>query len=54
MLCEASALVEMVADEREAANVERSEAWQAFDNGEAFVEGTDVIRAIVEALEERD
>lgn len=54
MLCEATALVRMVVEEREAYYDERSEAWQASDKGEAFVEGTDAIRGIVEALEERD
>ena len=54
MLEEAGALLSTVADEREAYYDDRSEEWLESEKGEAFVETTDAIRAIVEALEDLD
>jgi hypothetical protein len=54
MLEEAGALLAMVLDERETYHDERSEAWQESDKGEAFVETTEAIRAIVDAIDNLD
>jgi len=54
MLEEAGALLAMVLDERETYHDERSEAWQESDKGEAFVETTEAIRAIVDAMDNLD
>ena len=54
MVEEAGILFITVLAERETYHDERSEAWQESDRGEAFVEGTDAIMAIVEAIEDLD
>lgn len=54
MLEEAGALLSMVVDEREAYHDDRTDEWQESDRGETFVEQTDAIRAIVEAIEDLD
>jgi hypothetical protein len=54
MLEEAGALLYMVVDEREAYHDDRTDEWQESDRGEAFVDSTDAIRAIAEALEALD
>jgi hypothetical protein len=51
MLCEATALVQMVLDEREAYYDDRSEEWQESEKGDAFQERTDAVQAAMDALE---
>lgn len=54
MLCEATALVQMVLDEREAYYGDRSEEWQESDKGETFQERTTTVQEALDALEAID
>jgi hypothetical protein len=54
MLSEATALVQMVVDERETYKDDRSEEWQESDRGEEFQERTTTVQEALEALEAID